>query len=226
MRCAIGLGSRLPRVAFLCPYSSCRFLPTASFGTLQALRERGEEHRILGRLQNAKAERMQLKRRRRDQEVVGRKKARHERDMKLKDRWGEEDEGKTDEDKRAAMQARQAVWMETRELDAEEDAEAQKRWGAEDMEEEEPVHEREVVKTASTVREDQLDAFQYFDNDGGYSLPRLLVQNLLLCDDAALSLGDVDALLNLPVLPRRQEALPYRKLAVSTVPAPTQQPAT
>eukprot|EP01061_Rhynchopus_euleeides_P038039 TRINITY_DN65409_c0_g1_i1.p1 TRINITY_DN65409_c0_g1~~TRINITY_DN65409_c0_g1_i1.p1 ORF type:complete len:480 (+),score=198.19 TRINITY_DN65409_c0_g1_i1:132-1571(+) len=177
---------------------------------LEILRTRGEESRIKTGLDKVKSERLGEKKRKRDAEMEERQVKRHARDTKMKREWEEEDEGKTDEEKRRAMLERQTLLKELRAQDAEEDSQGDSQAQEQDA----LAKERQ---TTQVVQQRQLEAFQYFDPLGSSSLPRLRLQNLLLCVSEELTQAEINSLLGLSHLPRSQDYIPYRKLCSDTV---------
>ena len=152
---------------------------------------------------------MGQKKRKRDEEVAERKQRRLERDIAMKGEWAEEDEGKTDEQKRKAMLERQKVLRELRQNDTEEDDAGEKQWAKDDQ--------SDSHATKHVVHQRQFESFQYFDPLGTNSLPRLRLQNLLLCAKDAPTLDEVNTLLGLAYIPRCQDYIPYRRLCSDTV---------
>eukprot|EP01062_Namystynia_karyoxenos_P062650 TRINITY_DN55528_c0_g1_i1.p1 TRINITY_DN55528_c0_g1~~TRINITY_DN55528_c0_g1_i1.p1 ORF type:complete len:564 (+),score=215.63 TRINITY_DN55528_c0_g1_i1:69-1694(+) len=127
----------------------------------------------------------QERKRKRAEEAADRKRARLDKEDHLRLKWVEEDEGRTDEDKRAAMAERMRILRELAATHAEQEAAAQAA-------EQAPTGEGRD-ENAEEVVQSLFDAFAHFDRCPGFSrvngsLPRLKLENLLLCVDDEMTL--------------------------------------
>eukprot|EP01064_Diplonema_japonicum_P008921 TRINITY_DN1639_c0_g1_i1.p2 TRINITY_DN1639_c0_g1~~TRINITY_DN1639_c0_g1_i1.p2 ORF type:complete len:492 (+),score=112.89 TRINITY_DN1639_c0_g1_i1:3872-5347(+) len=182
---------------------------------LEVLRIRGEESKKKSGEDLVMSEKLGATKRKRDEELTARKKVRDERDVQMKQKWCDEDEGKTDEQKRAVMRQRQEILKEIRAKDVTEDSQRESAWSEEDKTNDTTAN---VVKQKiQKIDPLQLEAFQYFDRQNEGSITRLSLQNVLLCTMTPITIAQIDTLLSLPHLPKRQEHLPYRKLAAQTI---------
>merc|ERR1712066_503248 len=82
--------------------------------------------------------------------------------------------------------------------------------------------ESKKPKTKITVEVDTgvLDAFSYFDRVPGYTkmlgkLPRLKIENLLLCVDEDLTIHEISEMLDVPQIPAKEVLVPYKPIAAA-----------
>eukprot|EP00756_Hemistasia_phaeocysticola_P042411 Hpha_TRINITY_DN16969_c2_g6::TRINITY_DN16969_c2_g6_i1::g.52038::m.52038 len=147
------------------------------------------------------------RKRKRVEEADAIKRARTERNQQQRQQWEDEDQGMTDEEKKQAEGDRKKFLQEQRVKDAEEDKERIAKAREEDKEaaelEKKKKEEEKVEPEAKRVRrveetdENALAAFRYFERGGrpGGTLPRTVLENVLLTLDDELSLSEVQDLI-------------------------------
>ena len=178
---------------------------------LKILRVRKHEAIRKSEIDRAEKDRIGTTKRRREDEETERKLKRQQRDLIIRNKWSNTDEGKTDEEKRTAMRQRHGVLKDMRDADQVEDDELTKKWESED---EKTTSKAPQQITVQELQPEYLEAFRYFDRNEEGSITRLRLHNILLCVDEELTLKEVVDLLDIPQLPRKQAHLPYRKLAL------------
>merc|ERR1712203_69615 len=184
---------------------------------VSALKSRKEENAAKAAADKERNEKAAALKKKRDEEDALRKKERKEKEDKLREEWADEDEGMTDEEKRENMVERQKVLKDMREGYAKEDKARLEKEKAELAGEEEG---KPKTKPVSEVDAKVIDAFSYFDRVPGYAkmlgtLPRLKIENLLLCVDEDLTLEEISELMDIPQIPKKQAQIAYKAIATA-----------
>eukprot|EP01062_Namystynia_karyoxenos_P084006 TRINITY_DN9799_c1_g3_i1.p1 TRINITY_DN9799_c1_g3~~TRINITY_DN9799_c1_g3_i1.p1 ORF type:complete len:614 (+),score=285.85 TRINITY_DN9799_c1_g3_i1:222-1844(+) len=183
---------------------------------IAALRQRKQEAAAKAKLDEQRAELEKTRKRKRQDAEESRKRARKEKEEAMRKEWADDDEGKTDEEKRESMVERQGLLKKMREDYQKED----KDWQEQVKQEEDNDTSVPKLKVTSELDQSALDAFAYFDRSAGLtgltgSLPRLKIENLVLCVEEDFTLEDISGLLDLPIVPKTAQ-VPYKRLAMAT----------
>jgi len=184
---------------------------------IKALRDRKTEAVEKEKEDKVQEEKEAARKRKREEEDAARKKERKAEEDKLREEWAEDDDGKTDEEKRESMMERQQILKEKRMKWATEDKERLEKEKAEVAEDDKG---KPVKKLQTDVHPKEVDAFSYFDRVPGYAkmmgtLPRLKIENLLLCVDEDLTLEEISSLMDIPQIPKKQAQVAYKAIATA-----------
>lgn len=206
---------------FLKREMATRMAETLRKRTAEALRATEEAKRLEDERQSRK--------RKREEEDEGRKKARNDELAKLNAQWEDDDEGLTEEEKEefAKERSEKLTGMEG-DQKKEDDGIAVKRKDEDESFEKGPGGKDEVKAVVPA----QYDAFGFFDRVPGFasvsgSLPRLRMENVLLCTDEDLTLDELGELMK-PALDKGEKGgmVAYESLTVEALPADAAKAAT
>eukprot|EP01065_Artemidia_motanka_P022548 TRINITY_DN26743_c0_g5_i1.p1 TRINITY_DN26743_c0_g5~~TRINITY_DN26743_c0_g5_i1.p1 ORF type:complete len:500 (+),score=190.68 TRINITY_DN26743_c0_g5_i1:58-1500(+) len=188
-----------------------REMATRMVSVLQRRKAEAAERDAESDQQQSRSRQRNERRQRRDAAL---KAARLAEEEATRSQWVAEDQGKTDDEKRDVMVARCKQLQELRGRRAAEDLAQAEADQAENLEDERKHPPRGVVHTFSQAAH---DCFAYFDRSSDAlklsgCIPRLKLENLLLCLGSDATLGDVNALLDIPQL-AGATTVDYRDLA-------------
>eukprot|EP01065_Artemidia_motanka_P038254 TRINITY_DN47113_c0_g1_i1.p1 TRINITY_DN47113_c0_g1~~TRINITY_DN47113_c0_g1_i1.p1 ORF type:complete len:467 (+),score=130.59 TRINITY_DN47113_c0_g1_i1:57-1403(+) len=163
----------------------------------EGLRKRMQSTKQAAQAEQRMADERTGRKRKREEEREYRKRKRAEEMEKLREQWQDDDEGLTEEEIAEQHEEREKVLKELQHRHGDEDVQARKR-----EEEEDKLYAKSVgaAKKELIASTELFNSYSYFDRSPGFSsltgqLPRLRIENVLMCLDDDLTLDEVSELM-------------------------------